>query len=66
MTVGFKTTYNGRTIEIDDLLMKREYFSDGALWTWGRNTGGQLGTTFTVKAVAEDTQPVDMSLAVTL
>ncbi len=44
MPVGFKATYNGRETEIDDLLIKREFFGDGGLYSWGLNTYGQLGT----------------------
>jgi alpha-tubulin suppressor-like RCC1 family protein len=43
MTVGFTTVYNGRTIEVDDLLMKREYFNDGTLYTWGSAAYGAMG-----------------------
>jgi hypothetical protein len=43
MTVGFTTVYNGRTTEIDDLLMKREYFNEGTLWAWGSAASGGLG-----------------------
>jgi alpha-tubulin suppressor-like RCC1 family protein len=45
MTTGF-LTYNGesRLVDVDDLLVRREFFSDGRLWTWGLGTSGQLGT----------------------
>ena len=44
MPVGFKAVYNGRETEIDDLLIKREFFSDGGLYTWGYgDTVGMLG-----------------------
>jgi len=43
MAVGFTTTYNGRITEVDDLLVKREFFNDGTLWTWGGNASTQLG-----------------------
>ena len=44
MSVGF--TFNdssGYTSDIDNYLVRREYFSRGGLWTWGRNTEGELG-----------------------
>ena len=43
MAVGYKTTYNGRVIEVDDLLIKREFFNDGSLWTWGGAAYGGMG-----------------------
>jgi alpha-tubulin suppressor-like RCC1 family protein len=45
MPIGFKATYNGRETEIDDLLIKREFFGDGGLYTWGQDASyGVLGT----------------------
>ena len=44
MSIGF--TFNdssGYTSDIDDYLVRREYFSRGGLWTWGYNLYGQLG-----------------------
>lgn len=43
MAVGFTTTYNGRVAEVDDLLVKREFFNDGTLYTWGSGSYGRLG-----------------------
>jgi alpha-tubulin suppressor-like RCC1 family protein len=41
--IGFKATYNGRETEIDDLLIKREFFGDGGLFACGYNTSGAVG-----------------------
>ena len=44
MTTGFKVgQIGGYTVDVDDILMRREYFSDGTLWTWGYNAQKQLG-----------------------
>jgi YD repeat-containing protein len=44
MTTGFKVRQIGNyNVDIDDILMRREYFSDGTLWTCGYNGYGQLG-----------------------
>ena len=45
MATGFKVTQSvgNYQVDVDDILMRREYFSDGSLWTWGRNDYGQLG-----------------------
>jgi hypothetical protein len=43
MPIGFKAVFNGRETEIDDLLIKREFFGDGGLYSWGNNSAGQLG-----------------------
>jgi alpha-tubulin suppressor-like RCC1 family protein len=43
MPIGFKAVFNGRETEIDDLLIKREFFGDGGLYSWGNNNAGQLG-----------------------
>jgi alpha-tubulin suppressor-like RCC1 family protein len=45
MSVNFTTIQlDGRQIDIDDLLVRRDLFSEGTLWTWGANSSGQLGT----------------------
>ena len=43
MATGFKVTQSigNYQVDVDDILMRREYFSDGSLWTWG--FGGALG-----------------------
>ena len=44
MAVGFKFLQSdGRVSDIDDLLVRRDLFNDGSLWTWGYNSFGQLG-----------------------
>ena len=45
MATGFKVTQSigNYQVDVDDILMRREYFSDGTLWTWGLNVSSQLG-----------------------
>ena len=44
MAVGFKFLQSdGRVSDIDDLLVRRDLFSSGNLWNWGRNIDGELG-----------------------
>jgi len=44
MATGFKLPQTGGySVDLDDLLMRREYLSDGTLWTCGYNSNGQLG-----------------------
>ena len=44
MTTGFLTVSgDGRLADLDDLLVRRDLFSEGILWNWGFNTNGQLG-----------------------
>jgi alpha-tubulin suppressor-like RCC1 family protein len=44
MATGFKVGQIGNYIvDLDDILMRREYFSDGTLWTCGYNITGSLG-----------------------
>lgn len=45
MTTEFKITQNigNYQVDVDDILVRREYLSDGTLWTWGRDSTGQLG-----------------------
>ena len=57
MAVGYKTTYNGRVIEVDDLLVKRDDFSTGTLWVWGEGSSGKLGT----GALTDRSSPVTTS-----
>ena len=41
MTTGFTFTQSdGRTADVDDILVRRAAFSSGTLWTWGSNTPG--------------------------
>ena len=45
MTTNFTVTQiGGYNADVDDILMRREYFSDGTLFTWGSNSQGQLGS----------------------
>jgi alpha-tubulin suppressor-like RCC1 family protein len=44
MATGFKVRQIGNySVDVDDILMRREYFSDGTLWAWGQNSFGHLG-----------------------
>jgi YD repeat-containing protein len=44
MATGFKVSQIGNyAVDVDDILIRREYFNDGTLWTWGYNTYGGLG-----------------------
>jgi alpha-tubulin suppressor-like RCC1 family protein len=44
MTTNFTfTTSPGYTDDFDDMFIRRDLFTTGGLWLWGRNTFGQLG-----------------------
>ena len=44
MATGFTVAQVGNyKADIDDILIRREYFSDGNLWGWGYNQSGMLG-----------------------
>ena len=44
MTTGFLTdSGDGRLVDVDDLLVRRELFADGRVWCWGAGSLGQLG-----------------------
>jgi alpha-tubulin suppressor-like RCC1 family protein len=43
MTTGFLTdSGDGRLVDVDDLLVRRDLFADGRLWAFGYNTEGYL------------------------
>jgi alpha-tubulin suppressor-like RCC1 family protein len=43
MQTGFRILNSGYVSDVDDYLVRREYFNDGTLWTWGRDSYGVLG-----------------------
>ena len=44
MSTGFTVSQiGGYNADLDDILVRREYFNDGTLWTCGYNIRGQLG-----------------------
>lgn len=45
MTTEYKVTQTigNYQVDVDDILVRREYFSYGTLWTCGYNIYGQLG-----------------------
>lgn len=47
---GFKFTksYNSQLADFDDVFVRREFFSDGGLWTWGCGGTGRLGDNTTI------------------
>ena len=59
MTTGFLTV-NGdsRLVDVDDLLVRRELFADGRVWTWGGNDFGQLGDNTSLSSTIGRSSPV--------
>ena len=56
MSTGFKVKQVGNyTIDLDDVLMRRDLISDGTLWTWGSNGSGRLGDGTTVSKSSPET-----------
>ena len=48
MATGFTIAQTGNyTADLDDILIRREYFSDGNLWLWGADNYGKLGNNST-------------------
>ena len=43
MTINYQVNYNGYASDVDDLFIRKDVFSTGGLWSWGRNNYGQLG-----------------------
>jgi alpha-tubulin suppressor-like RCC1 family protein len=43
MTTGFLFSYNGFTVDLDQYYVRTDYFTQGSLWAFGRNTSGELG-----------------------
>lgn len=42
--IGFTvSTPDGGGADLGDLLVPRNIFSEGGLWTWGKNINGELG-----------------------
>jgi len=40
---GYRFPYDSRTADFDDVFVRKEYFSEGGLWVWGRGDAGILG-----------------------
>jgi len=49
MPTNFSTSIFGTTAAVDDLFVTADAFRQGNLWTWGRNSYGQLGTNTTTQ-----------------
>lgn len=43
MTTNFQFNNGGTVTDTDDVFIRRDLFSTGGLWLWGKNSDGQLG-----------------------
>ena len=57
MSVNFTFNNGGTNTDFDDAFIRKELFTQGGLWSWGRNATGQLGDN-TVAAKSSPVQTV--------
>jgi len=43
MATKFRFNYNNQTVDFDDYYVRSDIFTQGNLWSWGRNLNGGLG-----------------------
>ena len=43
MAVNYRFNNGGNAADFDDVFIRKDLFTQGGLWTWGRNSSGQLG-----------------------
>jgi hypothetical protein len=55
MPTGFKERDGGYSSDLEDYLMRREYFSESNLFTWGNNNSGLLGDNSTDSKTSPNT-----------
>lgn len=48
MATGYTFTSSGKLLDLEDILVKRDVFSQGNLWSWGNNFIGVLATDNTI------------------
>ena len=45
---NFKFPFQGSTLDLDDAFVRKEWFTDGGLWSWGYQRFGTLGNNSTI------------------